>query len=87
MTELAVYSTIGVRSAAEELFRKFEKEHACGLNVTWGTAPMLVNSIEGGESADVLVLSRAGIDALAKARKNRARLRRSACGIGRCHRG
>ena len=66
MAELAIYSTIGVRSAAEELFRKFEKEHACRLTVTWGTAPMLVSRIESGESADVLVLSRAGIDILAK---------------------
>ena len=66
MAELAIYSTIGVRSAAEELFRKFEKEHACRLTVTWGTAPMLVARIEGGESADVMVLSRAGIDTLAK---------------------
>jgi len=66
MAELVVYSTIGVRSAAEELFRKFEKENACRLNVTWGTAPMLVTRIESGESADVLVLSRPGIDTLAK---------------------
>ena len=66
MAELAIYSTIGVRSAAEELFRKFEKGHACRLTVTWGTAPMLVARIEGGESADVLVLSRAGVDTLAK---------------------
>jgi molybdate transport system substrate-binding protein len=57
---------IGVRSAAEDLFRTSEKEHACRLRVTWGTAPMLVTRIESGESADVLVLSRAGIDALAK---------------------
>ena len=66
MTELAIYSTIGVRSAAEELFSTFEEEHACRLSVTWGTAPMLVTRIENGESADVLVLSRAGIDILAK---------------------
>jgi len=66
MPELAIYSTIGVRSAAEELFRKFEKEQACRLTVTWGTAPMLVARIGSGESADVLVLSRAGIDTLAK---------------------
>jgi molybdate transport system substrate-binding protein len=70
MAELTVYSTIGVRSAAEELFRNFEKASghklAVTLNVTWGTAPMLVKRIEGGESADVLVLSRAGIDQLSK---------------------
>jgi molybdate transport system substrate-binding protein len=66
MAELAIYSTIGVRSAAEDLFRTFEKEQACRLSITWGTAPMLVTRIENGESADVLVLSRAGIDTLAK---------------------
>jgi molybdate transport system substrate-binding protein len=66
MTELSVYSSIGVRSAAEELFRQFEKQNASRLAVTWGTAPMLVGRIEAGERADVLILSRAGIDALHK---------------------
>jgi molybdate transport system substrate-binding protein len=64
MAELTVYSTIGVRSAAEELFGQFEKTSGYALSVTWGTAPMLVRRIESGETADVLVLSRAGIDAL-----------------------
>jgi molybdate transport system substrate-binding protein len=66
MTELSVYSSIGVRSVAEELFRKFEKQNDNRLAVTWGTAPMLVARIEAGERADVLILSRAGIDTLRK---------------------
>ena len=66
MAELTVYSSIGVRSAAEQLFRIFEKENSCPLAVTWGTATMLVARIEAGETADVLILSRAGIDALRK---------------------
>ena len=66
MAELTVYSTIGVRSAAEDLFRKFETSSGNKLAVTWGTAPMLVKRIEGGETADVVVLSRAGIDGLKK---------------------
>jgi len=64
MAELTVYSTIGVRSAADELFGQYEKQSGQKLGVTWGTAPMLVKRIEGGESADVLILSRAGIDQL-----------------------
>ena len=64
MPELAIYSTIGVRSAAEELFRQYERQSSQTLAVTWGTAPMLVKRIEGGEIADVLILSRAGIDQL-----------------------
>ncbi len=69
MAELSVYSTIGVRSAAEELFQNFEKTSGHKLAVTlstWGTAPMLVKRIESGETADVLILSRAGIDQLSK---------------------
>jgi molybdate transport system substrate-binding protein len=66
MPDLTVYSSIGVRSAAEELFRRFEKQNDTRLAVTWGTAPMLVARIEAGERADVLILSRAGIDALQK---------------------
>jgi molybdate transport system substrate-binding protein len=69
MTELMVYSTIGVRSAAEELFREFEKASSHKLAITWGTAPMLVKRIESGEMADVLILSRAAIDALGKQSK------------------
>ena len=67
MTELSVFSSIGVRSAAEELFRKFEQQNGISrLVVTWGTAPMLVARIEAGERADVLILSQAGIDTLHK---------------------
>ena len=64
MAELSIFSSIGVRSAAEDLFRKFEQVKACRLAVTWGTAPMLVARVEAGEQADVLILSRAGIDKL-----------------------
>jgi len=69
MADLGVYSSIGVRSAAEELFRRFEQARACRLAVTWSTAPMLVARIEAGETADVLILSRAGIDTLRKTGK------------------
>jgi len=31
MTDLSVYSSIGVRSAAEELFREFEKQNGSRL--------------------------------------------------------
>jgi molybdate transport system substrate-binding protein len=66
MAELTVYSTIGVRSAAEGLFAQFEAASGHNLAVTWGTAPMLVKRLEGGETADVLILSRAGLDALSQ---------------------
>jgi molybdate transport system substrate-binding protein len=64
MAEIKVYSTIGVRSAAEALLAQFEKSSGHKLAITWGTAPMLVKRIEDGEAADVMILSRAGIDTL-----------------------
>jgi molybdate transport system substrate-binding protein len=66
MADLVVFSTIGVRSAAEQLFTQFAKASGHKLTVTWGTAPMLVKRIEDGDAADVVVLSRASIDALRK---------------------
>ena len=66
MVDLVVFSTIGVRSAAEQLFAQFDQASGHTLAVTWGTAPMLVKRIEDGDTADLVVLSRAGIDALQK---------------------
>src|SRR5271155_1841267 len=66
MAELKVYSSIGVRSAAEGLLSQFAQTSGHKLAVIWGTAPMLVKRIEDGETADVLILSRAGIDTLLK---------------------
>ena len=66
MAELTVYSTIGVRSAAEDLYAQFAAASGHKVAVTWGTAPMLVRRIEAGETADVLVLSRAGLETLSK---------------------
>lgn len=64
LSDIGVFSSIGVRSAAEGLFALFEKSSGHKLTITWGTAPMLVKRIEAGETADVVILSRAGIDAL-----------------------
>jgi molybdate transport system substrate-binding protein len=68
-TELKVYSTIGVRGPVEALVPRLEQACGCTLAITWGTAPMLVKRIEDGEPADVLILSRAGIDTLGKQSK------------------
>jgi molybdate transport system substrate-binding protein len=51
------------------LIPRLEQASGRKLAVTWGTAPMLVKRVEGGETADVLILSRAGIVSLSKAGK------------------
>src|SRR6202795_3590162 len=82
MAELVVFSTIGVRSAAELLFAQFNQASGHTLAVTWGTAPMLVKRIEGGDTADVVVLSRAGIDALNKLGKITPGITLASSGVG-----
>src|SRR4029077_6020942 len=47
-------------------FAQFDRTGGHTLAVTWGTAPMLVKRIEDGATPDVVVLSRAGIEALQK---------------------
>jgi molybdate transport system substrate-binding protein len=69
VVELRVFSTIAMRGAVEELVPGFELASGHKLAVTWSTAPMLVKRIEAGETADILILSKAGIDALRQAGK------------------
>jgi len=66
---LKIFSTIAVRGAVEEMVPKLERELACSLAITWSTAPMLIKRIEAGETADALILSQAGIEALNKSGK------------------
>jgi molybdate transport system substrate-binding protein len=65
-TEITVFSTIGVKAALEELTPKFEKATGSKLNITWATAAVLVKKVQAGESPDVLVLTKQGLEALAK---------------------
>jgi molybdate transport system substrate-binding protein len=64
--EIKVFSTIGVKAALEELAPKFEKATGNKLNVTWATAAVLVKKVQAGESADLFVLTKQGLDALVK---------------------
>jgi molybdate transport system substrate-binding protein len=64
--ELKVYSTIGVQGAVEQLIPQFEQTSGYRLVVTWATAPMLVKRIQGGETADVMILNLAGIDTMSQ---------------------
>jgi molybdate transport system substrate-binding protein len=67
--ELKVYSTIGVKGTVEQLLPQLEKAAGARLAITWGTAAMLAKRVEGGESVDALILTRAALDGLSKAGK------------------
>lgn len=62
--ELKIFSTIAVQSALEALAPQFEAASGFRLRITWNTAQVLVKRLQGGETADMLLLNRAGIDTM-----------------------
>ncbi|HTR86493.1 MAG TPA: substrate-binding domain-containing protein [Reyranella sp.] len=64
---MKVYSSIAVQNVVEALLPRFEKETGARPEVIWGTAPMLIRRLQGGETADLLILNRVGIDTMTKA--------------------
>jgi molybdate transport system substrate-binding protein len=64
--EIKVFSTVGLKSALEEIVPKFEKASGHKLNITWSTAALLAKRVQAGEQADALILIKGNIDALLK---------------------
>jgi molybdate transport system substrate-binding protein len=64
--DIRVYSTVAFQSVLEQLAPQFEKASGNQLAITYGLAAQLVQRVQAGETADVLILTRAGIEALIK---------------------
>ncbi len=64
--EIKVYSTVGVKSAIEDLAPKFENATGNKLNISWGLISSFTKKAQDGDVPDVLIVSRAGIDGLIK---------------------
>ena len=64
--EIKVYSTIGVKSALEDLAPKFEKATGNKLNISWGLISGFTKKAQEGDVPDVLIVSRGSIDSLTK---------------------
>ena len=63
---LKVFSTIAMQSALEVLVPRFEAQGGLHLDIAWNTAPVLVKRLQAGETADLLILNRAGIDTMTR---------------------
>src|SRR5881394_1694474 len=61
---MKVFSSIAVQPAVEALLPRFLAETGIRPEFTWNTAPALVKRLQGGETADLLILNRAGMDAM-----------------------
>src|SRR5436190_18798878 len=64
--EIKVYATIGVKHSLEDLTAKFEKTSGHRVSITWGTGAGLAKRIQAGDQADLLVLTRQGLDTRSK---------------------
>src|SRR5262245_32197659 len=64
--EIKVISSVGVKTVLEELAPQFERTSEHKLKITFGTAVPLKRQIEAGESFDLVVLTPALIEELAK---------------------
>ena len=63
---MRVFSSIAVQPAVEALLPQFIADTGIRPQIDWNTAPALVKRLQAGETADLLILNRAGIDAMTR---------------------
>jgi molybdate transport system substrate-binding protein len=61
---MKVFSSIAVQPAVETLLPTFVTQTGISLEFTWNTAPAIIKRLRAGETADLLILNRAGMDAM-----------------------
>ena len=61
---MKVFSSIAVQPAVEVLLPDFIKRSDVKPEFVWNTAPALIKRLQAGETADLLILNRAGMDAM-----------------------
>lgn len=85
VAELKVLSAIGMRLVMEDLGPKFERTSGHELAITFAVGGVIVKRVQDGETADVVMLPRPGIESLAKNSKlvagSQVVLARSAIGV------
>jgi molybdate transport system substrate-binding protein len=63
---MKVLSTIAIQPAVEARLPRFVAETGLAPEIEWNTAPALVKRLQAGETADLLILNRAGIDTMTR---------------------
>ena len=61
---MKIFSTLAIQGAVETLLPRFEQATGLKPAIEWNTAPVLVKRLQAGETADVLILNRAGMDTM-----------------------
>ena len=63
---MKVFSSIAVQPAVEVLLPRFIVETGIEPEIEWNTAPAFVKRLQAGETADLLILNRAGTDIMVR---------------------
>ena len=64
--EVKVLSALGIKEVMDDLGPKFERASGHKLAFTFGTLGGVVKRVQGGETADVVIIPQQGIDGLVK---------------------
>jgi len=64
--EIKVLSALGIKDVMDDLGPKFERASGHKLALTFGTLGGVVKMVQGGETADVVIIPRQGIDSIVK---------------------
>ena len=71
-TEITARCTNGIKEALIELAPEFERAHGTKLNAIFGSTKLIIDDINAGAQADLLVLTDEAVEALIKAGKVKA---------------
>jgi molybdate transport system substrate-binding protein len=64
--ELKLFCALGMKEVIDDLGPKFERASGHKLAINFGTLGDVVKRVQGGETADLMIIPRQGIDTLAK---------------------
>jgi molybdate transport system substrate-binding protein len=64
--EIKLLSALGMKDVIDDLAPKFESASGHKLAITYGTLGGLVKLVQGGETADIVIIPQQGIDTLVK---------------------
>jgi molybdate transport system substrate-binding protein len=64
--EIKVLAALGVKDVVDDLGPKFERASGHKLAIKFGTLGGVVRMVQGGETADVVIIPRQGIDGIVK---------------------
>ncbi len=64
--EIKVLAALGVKDVVDDLGPKFEQASGHKLAIKFGTLGQVVKMVEGGETADIVIIPRQGIDGIVK---------------------